>query len=97
MAPPSADSPVAHHSEEVHETLNTTLNLKASSPSSKAYPAPLVYSGTLDQYESFDLTTVIGKEFPKVQLTELLQDDAKIKDLAITGNFITMIARMIHD
>ncbi|TVY91269.1 Alpha-ketoglutarate-dependent taurine dioxygenase [Lachnellula willkommii] len=83
MAPPSADSPVAHHVQEEPKVSQTTINSKASLPS-KAYPTPLVYSGSLDRYESFDLTTVIGKEFPTVQLTELLEDDAKIKDLAIT-------------
>ncbi|TVY19726.1 putative alpha-ketoglutarate-dependent sulfonate dioxygenase [Lachnellula arida] len=84
MAPPSADSPVAHHVQEEPKVSQTTINSKPSSLPSKAYPTPLVYSGSLDRYESFDLTTVIGKEFPTVQLTELLKDDAKIKDLAIT-------------
>ncbi|TVY50161.1 putative alpha-ketoglutarate-dependent sulfonate dioxygenase [Lachnellula cervina] len=84
MAPPSADSPVAHHAQEEPEALRTTINSKPSTLLSKPYPIPLVYSGSLDRYESFDLTTVIGKEFPTVQLTELLKDDAKIKDLAIT-------------
>ncbi|TVY27079.1 putative alpha-ketoglutarate-dependent sulfonate dioxygenase [Lachnellula hyalina] len=84
MAPPSADSPVAHHVREEPEALQTTINSEPSSLLSKHYPTPLVYSGSLDQYESFDLTTVIGKEFPTVQLTELLKDDSKIKDLAIT-------------
>jgi hypothetical protein len=31
------------------------------------------------------VTSVIGREFPKVQLTDILKDDAKIRDLAITG------------
>ena len=87
MAPPSADSPVAHHVREEPEALQTTINSEPSSLLSKHYPTPLVYSGSLDQYESFDLTTVIGKEFPTVQLTELLKDDSKIKELAITGSF----------
>lgn len=86
MAPPSADSPVAHQVQEAPEAFQTTINPKSSSLSTKSYPTPLVYSGSLDQYESFDLTTVIGKEFPTVQLTELLKDDAKIRDLAITGS-----------
>jgi hypothetical protein len=46
---------------------------------------PLQYSGSLDQYESFDVTAVIGREYPKLQLTEILSDDAKLRDLAITG------------
>lgn len=50
-----------------------------------SFRAPLTYSGTLDPYESFDVTSVIGREYSKVQLTEILKDDAKIRDLAISG------------
>jgi alpha-ketoglutarate-dependent taurine dioxygenase len=50
---------------------------------SASYPTPLTYSGTLDRYQSFDVTSVIGREFPNLQLTEILNDDAKIRDLAI--------------
>ncbi|OAA35927.1 alpha-ketoglutarate-dependent sulfonate dioxygenase [Metarhizium rileyi] len=46
--------------------------------------APLKYSGTLDEYYHVDLTPVIGREFPKLQLTEILDDDDKIRDLAVT-------------
>ncbi|KAE9370921.1 taurine catabolism dioxygenase [Stipitochalara longipes BDJ] len=49
-----------------------------------SFPAPLQYSGALDPYESFDVTPVIGREYPKLQLTDILHDDAKIRDLAIT-------------
>jgi hypothetical protein len=52
---------------------------------SPSFPAPLQYSGSLDAYESFDVTNAIGREFPKVQLSEIIKDDAKIRDLAITG------------
>lgn len=84
MAPPSADNTVTYQDGNAPETFQITINTKSDLPS-KTYSTPLVYSGSLDQYESFDLTTVIGKEFPTVQLTELLKDDAKIRDLAITG------------
>jgi hypothetical protein len=47
--------------------------------------APLKYSGTLDQYKSVEVTPVIGREYPEVQLSEILKDDEKIRDLAITG------------
>jgi hypothetical protein len=50
---------------------------------SASYPTPLTYSGTLDSYQSFDVASVIGREFPNLQLTEILNDDAKIRDLAI--------------
>ncbi|KAH8812819.1 hypothetical protein F5884DRAFT_843929 [Xylogone sp. PMI_703] len=50
---------------------------------SASFPTPLTYSGTLDHYESFDVTAIIGREYPKLQLTEILKDDAKLRDLAI--------------
>lgn len=42
---------------------------------------PLKYSGSLDHYESFDLTAAIGREFSTLQLSEILHDDVKIRDL----------------
>ncbi|EJD08433.1 taurine catabolism dioxygenase [Fomitiporia mediterranea MF3/22] len=48
---------------------------------------PLVYSGSLDEFKSFDVTTIIGREFPDVQLSNLLKSpdsERLIKDLAIT-------------
>ncbi|KAF5677487.1 taurine dioxygenase [Fusarium circinatum] len=44
---------------------------------------PLSYSGSLDAEEQFDVTAVIGREFPKLQLSEILKDDNKLKDLAV--------------
>lgn len=65
-------------------------------PVGKAAPAasetlqrqPLKLSGALDQYESFDVTPVIGREFPKANLKEWLRapnSDELIRELAITG------------
>lgn len=51
---------------------------------------PLQLKGVLDQYESFDVTTVIGKEFPTASLKEWLQapnSDELLRDLAITSEF----------
>ncbi|KAK3898920.1 putative alpha-ketoglutarate-dependent sulfonate dioxygenase [Staphylotrichum tortipilum] len=48
---------------------------------------PLKLSGALDSYESFDVTPVIGREFPTANLTEWLDapnSDELIRDLAIT-------------
>ncbi|VUC26087.1 unnamed protein product [Clonostachys rosea] len=45
--------------------------------------SPLKYSGSLDEFESIDLTSSIGREYPKLQLSEIASDDAKIRDLAI--------------
>jgi hypothetical protein len=93
MAPPSADidthletssssvppaSPKARTIPEIKRSI-TGLTQSAS------FPTPFQYSGTLDNYESFDVTNVIGREFPRLQLSEILKDDAKVRDLAITG------------
>ncbi|KAL0634939.1 hypothetical protein Q9L58_006133 [Maublancomyces gigas] len=48
---------------------------------------PLNLSGALDAYQSFDVTPVIGREFPEVQLTSLLSaknSHELLRDLAIT-------------
>ncbi|KKY21675.1 putative family taurine [Phaeomoniella chlamydospora] len=45
---------------------------------------PLKYSGSLDEYKSFDVTNVIGREYPDLQLSGILKDDQKLRDLAIT-------------
>ncbi|KAF7198386.1 Alpha-ketoglutarate-dependent taurine dioxygenase [Pseudocercospora fuligena] len=48
---------------------------------------PLTASGILGQYKSFDVTPVIGREFPEAQLKEWLEApnaDELLRDLAIT-------------
>jgi hypothetical protein len=81
MAPPSADF-------TVQEATGPLINLKQDNSARNPVRAPLKYSGTLDQYESFDVTGVIGREFQKVQLSEILEDDAKLRDLAIIGMYL---------
>lgn len=49
---------------------------------------PLKLSGSLDSFESFDVTTVIGREFPTANLKEWLHapnSDKLLRDLAITS------------
>lgn len=49
---------------------------------------PLNSSSALDAYQSFDITPVIGREFPEVQLTSLLDaynSDELLQNLAITS------------
>lgn len=49
---------------------------------------PLVLKGVLDQYESFEVTPIIGKEFSTANLKEWLRapnSDELIRDLAITS------------
>ncbi|KAI9147418.1 putative alpha-ketoglutarate-dependent sulfonate dioxygenase [Paramyrothecium foliicola] len=58
-----------------------TLNLKTDRPQ------PLKLSGALKDYEHFDVTPVIGREFPKANLADWLNApnaDELIRDLAIT-------------
>ncbi|KAH7357310.1 putative alpha-ketoglutarate-dependent taurine dioxygenase [Rhexocercosporidium sp. MPI-PUGE-AT-0058] len=53
----------------------------------KLTKTPMKLTGALDKFESFDLTPVIGKEFPKANLAEWLQDhnsEELIRDLAVT-------------
>lgn len=49
---------------------------------------PLKLSGSLDSFESFDVTPIIGREFPTANLKEWLHSpnsDALLRDLAITS------------
>jgi len=80
MAPPSAD--VDTVSASVAE-VKLDYGIKKPIATTRLIREPLKYAGTLDQYESFDVTNVIGREFPKLQLIDILNDDAKIRDLAI--------------
>lgn len=78
MAPPAADIDLVTHTSTGEIQVKTL-------PSKNTLAAPLKYSGSLDQYTSFDVTKVIGREYPDLQLSDILNDDAKIRDLAITG------------
>ena len=49
---------------------------------------PLQLNGVLQEYEFFDVTPAIGKEFPEAKLADWLRapnSDQLIRDLAITG------------
>jgi hypothetical protein len=63
--------------------------LEPESQTQASYPRdPLQLKGVLDQYESFDVTPVIGREFKDVNLAEWLRapnSDELIRDLAITS------------
>lgn len=51
---------------------------------------PLKLSGALESYESFDVTPIIGREFPKANLVEWLDaqnSDELLRDLAITSKY----------
>ena len=83
MSPPAADvdaQPIIADNPFPTKTLQVTSHSSAS-----RLAGPLTYSSSLDSYEHFDVTGVIGREFPTLQLSEILHDDAKIRDLAILG------------
>lgn len=42
-------------------------------------------TGALDKYAYIDATNALGREFRNAQLSDIVADDSKIKDLAITG------------
>jgi hypothetical protein len=52
----------------------------------KSISTPLTSSKSLDQFESIDITPVIGTEYPNVKLIDLINApnaDELLKDLAI--------------
>jgi hypothetical protein len=88
MAPPAADIDTSPITATDHQAPSPKLAAAGISPNkTEATPLikPLNYGGSLDEYPSFDVTSVIGREFPTASILEILKDDAKIRDLAITG------------
>jgi hypothetical protein len=68
----------------------TTVVAEQTKPVAIVYKEPLQLSGALDQFESFDVTPVIGREFKDVNLKEWLRapnSDELIRDLAITSTY----------
>ncbi|KAH7127225.1 alpha-ketoglutarate-dependent sulfonate dioxygenase [Dendryphion nanum] len=81
MAPPAADADLAIRPTEVQPS---THSLKVSQAErGTLLKRPLKYSGSLEQYKHFSATPVIGEEFSDLQLSSILADDTKIRDLAI--------------
>lgn len=75
--------------------LTTELPIQSTEESSTAkkgpsYPAPLQLSGVLDGFEHEDVTPLIGREFPKVNIVDDLlhaeNADALLRDVAITSS-----------
>jgi hypothetical protein len=88
MAPPAADIDSSPLTATDHQVSNSKLAAAGMSPNkteTTPLTKPLNYGGSLDEYPSFDVTSVIGREFPTASILEILKDDTKIKDLAITG------------
>lgn len=75
----------------------TTIQTPGSSTESpKASPAwvhkePLQPQGVLNEYDSFDVTPIIGREFPNANLKEWLEapnSDELLRELAITSQYL---------
>jgi hypothetical protein len=70
------------------ETVTINSATEGTEPSEQYPREPLQLKGVLDQYESFDVTPTIGREFKDVNLKEWLRapnSDELIRDLAITS------------
>lgn len=75
--------------------LTTELPIQSAdsntSPKKASYPTPLKLSGVLDKFEHEDVTPVIGREFPKVNIVDDLlrasNADELLRDVAITSEF----------
>lgn len=83
MAPHASEVDALHSLPAVSGHVKQPLSVESSTQSRLS--GPLTYSGSLDPYNQFDVTAVIGREFPKLQLSEILNDDDKVRDLAILG------------
>lgn len=69
-------------------TETTTVVSEQTRPKENVHKEPLQLKGVLDQFKSFDVTPVIGKEFPEINLKSLLRaenSDELLRDLAITS------------
>jgi hypothetical protein len=86
MAPMAVDVYPVSHIQELKARAQQVV-AQATAPA-KLIKTPMQLAGALDKFESFDVTPVIGKEFPTASLAEWLKApnaDELIRDLAITG------------
>ncbi|KAF5533868.1 taurine dioxygenase [Fusarium napiforme] len=83
MSPPAADVDTPSPAPAVQPVSKPVKGTGTSSTS--RLDGPLSYTGSLDAEEQFDVTAVIGREFPQLQLSEILKDDNKLRDLAVLG------------
>lgn len=82
-------SPSATEAQTVPKPSSTENSGKAAVKSEEKW---VKSTGALDQFESFDVTPVIGREFPNVNLVEWLQApnaDELLRELALTSKLST--------
>lgn len=69
------------------------VNGKGLSETTKQYPKPLALSGALKDFAYEDSTSVIGREYPSVNIVNDLlnaeNSDALLRDLAITSQYLS--------
>ena len=73
------------------ETIPIHVDQKSDSKADSQRREPLKLSGALNGYRSFDVTPVIGREFPEADLKEWLEapnSDELLRDLAITSKHL---------
>jgi hypothetical protein len=83
-------------------TIQASGSSEAAAETPKSSPAqthkePLQLQGALDQYDSFDVTPIIGREFPAASLKEWLDapnSDELLRELAITSQFLRFSHRV---
>lgn len=72
------------------ETQTQTATIQTKQSQATENREPLQLKGVLDQFKSFDVTPVIGREFVDVNVKDLLRapnSDELIRDLAITSPY----------
>lgn len=66
----------------------SAIDIEAPIRHKAEHKQPLKLSGALEAFESFDVTPIIGREFPKANLVDWLDaenSDELLTDLAITS------------
>lgn len=72
----------------IAQTIPIELRISADIIQHKQHREPLKTRGVLESFEYFDITPVIGREYPSASLKEWLEapnSDDLIRDLAITS------------
>lgn len=79
-------APTATTPEATAPTLTSMKSGKANNTRS-SYKGPLVSTGSLDSFTAFEVTSTIGREYPTLQLSDVMSSpnrDNLVRDLAIT-------------
>lgn len=88
MAPSAVDVYPTSRFHDLKIKAQEVVSQSTATAPAKLIKTPMQLAGALDKFESFDVTPVIGKEFPNANLAEWLKADNAdelIRDLAITG------------